>query len=514
MGSHELSLPSLPVELVSHILAKVKSRETLKNATLCSKAFHDIAIPHLYDCVNIHADVNNDDELHAIIRKSTIHFLRNPALAAHVRHFSIRPAFEDDLLNYQNPPKQSLDEILAASTDLEDEIKEAIKEASHSDEEHAKWLEDNKCDDALLALLLPLFTKVETLDIEEPISPQYVDRMLQRAGRKEKPFDKKPAFKRLHSFTWVHNDNTCGGSFASGPFMFPSVTSMYFHRMASSDEDDEPESGLKEIEYGASSCTHLELADCRLNDADTRILLAIPKELKSFIYEFGWGHLAYCNISFQTLRTALEQHKDSLEDLAIDFGFDGIEWIEPDVTLPMKSFSEFSKLRKIRIAPDFVFGVTTAEQEASPTETLGRRYERLLDFLPPTIEYLNISHGNDFKISMDGTSHEMPDKISTLYKAIEHIFLNKETIPELKKIVLDTSLSRIKEDGDRLTELLKLADSIGLELVIQNNWGDKKWGMYGERVERKWGFDEDIVWQDCSSGCHARPIFEVFELQR
>lgn len=498
MSTH---VPSLPVELVSRILEHVDSDKTLKNVALCSHQWKDISIPHLYNHIDLNA-ADSEDNIHNI-KSLTLLFLRKPELAAHVRHFSIRPAFEDNLLHYKDEAKP-LEEALAAADDVEDEIKNAIKEASHSDEEYSKWLEQAKVDDALLALLLPKFTKLETLDLETPIQPMFVDRMLGRAAREEKPFDKSPAFKRLHSLVWVHNDNKYGGSFTAAPFLLPFVTSIYFHRISSGDGDD-PDEEIAKVEPGSSSCTHLELKDCRFNEGDIKALLCAPKELRTFIYQIGWGHLSYCSTSFLALREGLEAQKETLEDLWLDFGHDGIEWInDVDNTTPFASFKDFPKLRRLRTAPDFVLGVIAEEG--------GRRHHRLLDLLPPTLEILHITHGEDFGQLLEGGGPD--DNTETLYKAIEHLLEHIDPLlPSLQKIVFDSSYSKIKEDGDRIAHILHLAENVKVPFILQNNHGHEKYSNYDERVERKWGWDMDIEWKVCSSYCNQVPVYETVDLQ-
>ena len=202
------SLTSLPTELVSRIFSHA-TKETLKNAVLCSRDWYEIVVPHLYHRLQITTEDTAPNALQAL----TALILRKPELGAHVRHFIVRPAFDDNgPYREEATAKESISETLTQAKDLDAPIKDAIKTTSHSDDEHARWLEDINCEDALLAVLIPLFKRLETLDLEVGISPYYVPRTLWRIGRGEKPFDEQPTLTRLHSILWAHNDNKYGGS--------------------------------------------------------------------------------------------------------------------------------------------------------------------------------------------------------------------------------------------------------------------------------------------------------------
>lgn len=287
-----MDTPDLPVELISLILAQADDgpESTLFNAALCSHQFYDIAIPLLYRRIDI-GDRNEDDTGKFDLKKLLLLFLRKPELASHVHHFSIRPAFDDGLESERDRdalPTNRLSRALDLATDLEDEIKDAIAEASHSRREHVKWLEEIDLEDAILALLLPKFTNLRALDLEVICGANSVKCMLERVARKEKPFDKKPTFTHLHSITWVNSDESIGGGPAAAVFMLPSVRSIYMYRVGSEDGDDTHKEFSK-IKHEASSCTELEVRDCRFNIGDIEAVLSIPRSLKTFIYEVGWG---------------------------------------------------------------------------------------------------------------------------------------------------------------------------------------------------------------------------------
>ncbi|KAF2187135.1 hypothetical protein K469DRAFT_686334 [Zopfia rhizophila CBS 207.26] len=285
-------------------------------------------------------------------------------------------AFEDGLF-WDEEPKHSVKEALALRSDLKDEIKAAIKDVSHSDEEDAKWLE-----------------KMED-------SPEYVPRMLWRMGRGEKPYDSQPALTHLHSIVWAHDDNKYEGSLAAGCFAIPSVRAVYLHRMSSYDDSSTADKRLSMIEHGSSACAHTEMHDCRLNEADIG------------------------NTDFGVIRDALQAHHEDLEDFWLDYGLEGIEWLEEvDNIAPMWTFKDFSKLRRFRIAPDFIFGANPSQVEEQD------RDKWLLDFLPSSIKIIQLAHCDEYR--------------EILFKALEHLLVNNHTrVPSLSEMTLEITVLAI-----------------------------------------------------------------------
>jgi hypothetical protein len=495
-------VPSLPVELISRILEVLDSKTTLFNAALCSKQWYDVAAPHMYCSLQLAGTQDTYEPTSPSLMSSTGSieaalklFLRKPHLGAYVRHLAVRPAFHDGDIGQENKDL-TLEEARRRAKDLDTLIQDAVAHDAPSEKDHAKLLNRALCTDGLLALLIPRLPKLETLDLEIPISPGFVQDLLDCAGTKKAPFETEPVLTHLHSIVWAHDDNKYGGSMLASPLLLPSLKSLFLHRIGTN--MDGPNTQLASIERQTSACTHLEFKDCRFCEEDIKNYLSVPRQLSTFVYEVGWGHLAYCSTSFTALRDGLECQKDHLENLWLDYGFDGIEWMDDlDEHAPMKSMKSFSKLKHLRIAGDYVFGGNLSEEEAAAED----RRRMLPDFLPATLETLHITHGDEHS--------------ELLYRAFDYVIEEKEVqrVPGLRTITLDTSLLRIKEDGARLAGIIRQAQRAGIEFRLINNWGDQKWKMYDKRVESKWGFNEDIEWMECNSGCHKQPPFEVVDLQ-
>jgi hypothetical protein len=339
-----------------------------------------------------------------------------------------------------------LDSICAAETRI------SIKNTSHSQIEESDWLKDYFVNDCLLALLLPKFTYLETLDLahrppEEgsQLRLSRVEIMLERAARKQRPFKTQPAFEKLHSFVWISDIADETAPVANAPFMFPSIRSVFWF-------DINPDAGLPIISNPRSStCTHLELRDWLGSYQHIEEVLLIPKALKTFT----------CRGS-NTTQESLDTQKESLEDVWL-----WVDWEEMPPCL-----QDFSKLRRL------CFEICNVDYTAYPVTWL-------LDVLPPGLRALCIQ----------SDCHKRPD---CFYVALKHVMLHKDSaVPWLTELSLKPTLFWEK-GADPSTyiisqaenEAIQLAESVGISLFIPYGWEC-------EAVSQRWGWDEDIEWQPC-----------------
>ena len=166
-------VPYLPEELISHILGSCASKATIAVAARCSRQWYDITIPLLYHRV----DVNNPPHYEPrkyYLKSLAVLFLSKPAIAAHVRHFSLRPGFEDGS-EWESCEELGVDRERDSA--LPEKIQEAITSISCSDEERAMWLKKADCDDTFLALLLPALPNLVSLDLMGLCYAEYMERM-------------------------------------------------------------------------------------------------------------------------------------------------------------------------------------------------------------------------------------------------------------------------------------------------------------------------------------------------
>jgi hypothetical protein len=488
-------VPYLAVELISRILESCTSKATVAVAAQCSRQWYGIAMPLLYHRVN----VNNPQsyELRKSYLKSlAVLFLSKPNIAAHVQHFSLRPGFSDGP-KWKSGVEPNGDGDWDSA--LLEKIQEAIASISCSDEERATWLKEADCDDTFLALLLPTLPNLVSLDLMGPQHAKYTERMLWRFGTGA---ERGLAFMNLKSLFWTYQHIACvptGAIVSPGIFAMPSIERIYLHRIFGG-YGNKVDERLAQFSPRTSTCTYLELRDCRFHPSDVQNLFLMPKALSTFIYDIGQDQFYYCTVSFSTIRQGLEHHKETLEELCLDYCHGGIKW-EPgmlDNPSPMTPLNEFLRLKRLKIAPVFILGMGLPPETAHAAD----QYLRILDFLPKSIKQLQLTHC------------EEPNNLQILLDALANILIKKVThVPTLYQIVVEIDFSLVEKLADKFARILKLAEDVGTSIVLLNNFGCSEDKGRSKRVERKWGFNEDIEWKECYKFVNYRPIYKAIDVQ-
>ncbi|KAF1996657.1 hypothetical protein P154DRAFT_525371 [Amniculicola lignicola CBS 123094] len=476
--------PYLPAEVISDILESCASKTTLAVAARCSRQWYDIAMPHLWHRIDVHNPVCEDSN-EPYLKWLAALFLSKPAIAAHVRHFSVRPAFEDDPAweEYGEFADIRKDRIAARLKG----IQEAVASFGYSDEERAPWLEEDFCGDTFLTMLLPTMPNLVSLDLMGPQYAECVERMLW--------CKRGSAFTNLKSVFWTYEPFHCmpdGAIIIPAIFVLPSIERIYLHKArggGSREYGEEVDERLAKVSPRTTTCTHLELRDCRFYPGDVQTLILIPKALRSFIYEIGRPQLYSRTFSFPMIRQGLEHHKNTLEELCLDYchgGFEGPESDMSDDSSPMTPLKTFTRLRRLKIAPLFILGRDLPHKnEQAADQSLC-----ILNFLPGSIQQLQLTHCQE------------PENLRILLDVLTNILMNKTThVPSLHRIVVEIE-SDLVEKLD-FAMVLRLAKSVGTKIVLMNIKDHS--GAY--EVERKWGFGEDIEWRKCYE--NHRPLYRV-----
>lgn len=480
-------VPYLAVELISRILESCISKATVAVAARCSRQWYDIAMPLLYYRVNVK---NPQYSRKSYLKSLAVLFLSKPNIAAYVRHFSLRLGFGD------GPEWESSEERDSA---LLEKIQEAITSISCSDEERATWLKEADCDDTFLALLLPTLPNLVSLDLMGPGYAEYTERMLWRFGTGA---ERDSAFTNLKSLFWTYQQVACkpaGAIISPGIFAMPSIKRIHLHH-AIGGYLDKVDKRLAQFSPRTSTCTNLELRDCRFHPSNVQNLFLIPKALSTFIYDIGRDQFYYCTVSFSTIRQGLEHHKETLEELCLDYCHGSIK-LEPgilDDSSPITPLNEFLRLKRLKIAPVFILGISLPPGTAHAAD----RYLRILDFLPKSIKQLQLTHCKE------------PDNLQILLNALANILIKKVThVPTLHQIVVEINFSLVEKLANEFARILKLAEDVGTNIVLLNNFGCSEDKGRSKRVERKWGFNEDIEWKKCYKFVNYRPIYEAINMQ-
>lgn len=488
-----LSLSHVPAEILSYVIESIRSKSTLRNLALCSRALYEHVVPHLYkhiEVCNLDTEcVRTSDQYHPLQDLACL-LLQRPDLAQHVRHWTMRDA--NGLLSRNMCQRGGT----ARTVQVDEVLKMAIKASSHSTNEEALWLKHASWidhGDAILALLLPVLVKLQTLELTLSFYDidRYIERTIHRAARREKPFDNKPALGSLTNFMASSTSFKYGTSsdYIAASMPLPSIHAVYGHSIGT-DPNNEVEIS-PEARTASSTLKHLELRDCKLNGPDITHLLRIPKALTTFIYDIGSDHLSFCSVNPQDIWNALAPHQHCLENLWFDYNqrYEE-EWhqeFDTDNDAPGASLSCFKNLQILRIAAIFLFG-GQRNKDATGDE--------LADFLPKTLQTLHVTPCED---NFGGTLRTLE----------ELLFHKKDYLPELKNIVLKGSIHAVKISWTGLQKLVGIAESQLISLSVQRFDLNAEWE---EWIEQGWGMDESIWWKEGPNGLNRLPACQIMDL--
>ncbi|KAL6236153.1 hypothetical protein BDW75DRAFT_118390 [Aspergillus navahoensis] len=274
---------------------------------------------------------------------------------------------------------------------------------SYSREEHTQWVRDlcDGIDEAWIALLLSFVHNIRQLKLAYPHSLEsrgYLDRLFVRATTHQKPFDRRPAFHRLHeaSLRQRTRDDEDKGTMSPSqimPFLrMPCLTtlavdSLIEHRPEPADEptDKEGEEARGPSAEGSQSQSFSEITLTSSNAFQgLESILSSCAALKSFKYQHTDALLLAEGFRPSAFNTSLSRHKSTLETMWLDnlgthlpFTISGInesheEWFG--------SFADFTALKDLRIRLPNLLDIQYSLEPQTP----------LIDILPGTIESLYI----------------------------------------------------------------------------------------------------------------------------
>lgn len=564
------SISDLPPELLSRICEFIPSQSTLAKLVRCSHKLCGVALPHLYRSIELSRTSWKDELRHLEIITTLL--LRQPELGRSVRHLGIHensrgslrapgtqlsPEIEDvaRLLSQQvglasvdppddvardgeGSPAEVDEQIFEIESELEDEFFEVGSDADYSDWSTTEGSEDEddnfetdistNVESALriarsskafrealtLAILIRSLPRLASIDLEllEPLCLRFVHYFIRSA---------------VGSSLLSNVTSACFGS--SRPerhlelwrdlFTLPGLESVYLHRVLAM-RNRETLKPFTELHDHSLNITHLELRQCRIAPFELRRILAAPKALKTFIYDIGEiisESEPIFLISYRSVREALEQQKDSLEQIWIDYphDYEFDEWGAGNNTRPMGSFAAFTKLRRFRIASTYLFGFVA---DTDP--------DRLRDSLPEELEMLHLTHGDE--------DEELTVGLRKLLEAKQ-----QGRFPDLKQLSVDVSVpwlirygnpphaDRTRFNKEVMMQLTAMAEGAGLKMSIFNNVSQSRTmdllrriqaarvGWTGpERKEARWGFDGEVNWPRRMSGCMQKPDYPELKIDQ
>lgn len=252
--------------------------------SLTSRQLNRVATPHLY------AELCFNDATPEFgtpwLPRLTETLLRKPYLAALVRSLSIRKVLVARPGRKANWPKRSATAAYErkewsftwlAVMSLEAVLRPHLRALTASDEEAAMWSNNvvHRNKDAILALLLPNLPSPERLDLlVADISFHYLPIILDRATKKEAPFNKRPTFSKFKHILLPQGHYLSRNS-SRTLCMFLTVPTVRSIHAWTVDMTKQPIGleGLKAIAPGKSNVEVLELRNSHFHYDDLRNLL-------------------------------------------------------------------------------------------------------------------------------------------------------------------------------------------------------------------------------------------------
>lgn len=564
------SISDLPPELLSRICEFISSQSTLAKLVRCSHQLCSVALPHLYSSIEL-SRTSWKDEL-CYLEIITALLVRQPELGKSVRHLGIHENSRSSLRApgaQLSPEIESVARLLskqiglvsldspitvdhdgeAGSAEADEQLFEIESEFGDgflevgSDTDYSDWSttegsedeDDNSETDMPTNVDAALRLARSSRSFREALTLAILIRSLPRLASIDLELLETSCLRFVHYFirstigsSMLGNLTTaCFGS--SRPerhmelwrdlFTLPELESVYMHRVLAM-RNRETLKPATELHALSSNITHLELRQCRISPYELRRILAAPKALKTFIYDIGEiisESEPIFLISYRSVREALEQQKDSLEQIWIDYphDYEFDEWGAGNYTRPMGSFSAFTKLRRLRIASTYLFGFVA---DTDP--------DRLRDSLPEQVEMLHFTHGDE--------DEELTVGLRKLLEAKQ-----KGRFTDLKELSVDVSVPWLIRHGrpphadesrfnkEVMMELISMAEGAGIKMSTFNNVSHTRTmdllrriqaarvGWTGpERREANWGFDGEVEWPRRMSGCMQKPDYPELKIDQ
>lgn len=510
----------IPVEVVDNILS-LSSSDTVSSLCLVSTNFNGLATPHLYSSVVLDQTLDLDCRLKHIL-PFAYRIFTSPSYASLIDSFTIRDLWAEDtpLFNpkdfYEKRPwprygQPELESVLKKKC-----IEYAVDE-NEADELYEK-IKSGENEDAILALLLANLPNLRKLDLNVGfcVVRKELMAMLERVAKRVKPFDKLPS----GPIEFPSNDKAKASiptafsipidvfltatdyKYPNNPvhlaafFNLPNLRSIYGWKMG--DDDSEPDlenSTFAKLKPRSCPVEYIECRTSKFHQENLKLLMnaTVPGRLKTFNYEIGctW---AWCNVDHTEIMKSLEPHHETLECLGLSHeDFYPYEFDNEDEKPDPVSFQQFKALKKLKVAPVYIWGhggFTMEEDLMNPATR-----HMLWEALPETLEELWITKAQP----QDETEEEpkvsfVPD---CLIPALELVVQYKaHRYPKLSHLRIEIPLVDWEDEWlDQLVPFCKDAEEKGIRCTLILA-GITNLSI-PDQPQRDWGWDEDVVWQEC-----------------
>lgn len=410
------------------------------NLIFVSRHFHDLFLPLVYHKASLYNWRGINSFVHAITKR--------PALANAVRELDLSgwqtaSVTDDERSDVRN---------FAALTEL-------VKKISHSGEEVTQWEEGlgNGLGDAWMALLLTLLTQLRKLHLAYATRTPFLDMVMQRSVRSEKPFHDRPAFRHLREVSLhrreridpcepqeaaEHGDKPPSAALLMSFFQLPSmrtifadsvidpssITAGYRTNDEGGEENDEEGDPSEKPPSGLSSITEIDLRTSSGNHG-MEALIASCADLKSFKYQHSDSHVHSQGYQPSAFYRSLTRRKDTLHTLWLDHYGDHYPFTAAGLNQThdewFGSMADFTALREVRIRLPNLLDIRYQSEPTTP----------LVNCLPLSLETLYIEGCEERHVSI------LVSQLQTVLKQ------RQSKAPRLQRLDIEGSFQNVSSDG-------------------------------------------------------------------
>lgn len=506
----------LPEELLDHIVMWT-DYDTLFYLCRVSKTMQRLVIPRVYSSLEL-------DKRFDLARLAYL-LLTSDDHAALVKRLYVRATWrsEEGIITRRSRWVEHV------SVDMEEEVlRTRCAELGLGDAEANWWyniIKHNDNEDAILALLLAHLPALQKLDIDfgDDEHSQFftlftqINERIRASGiaRQQQPSyidgdesgsERVPRFaSSVDVMVKGGNDSSSFGSTHATTFLLlPTLRNFFAWKL----NDDFTNAGVDTSAFARlqpQSCfaETIDLRMVKLDPVNLEYLMAamIPGKLRSFDCEIGDPSFGR-SIDHPRIMQGLKAHQNTLEQLSLSVT-ESYPYKNSDADRTNKpsacSFTDFTALKRLKVAPAFIWGHEgyfdeLAEVETDSTETW--RLNQLWRALPASLEELWLTRAHP---ACELPNGELPAYFvaSVFLPSLDALLDRKDKVcPNLNRLVIQFPLRLWKKEWLRsLAVFCKKALKKGIERVeIRVGLGFLD---FNANTPRDWGWNEDYVWKPC-----------------
>ncbi|KAI4699828.1 hypothetical protein J4E89_011126 [Alternaria sp. Ai002NY15] len=512
-------------ELVDTIVSLCCCRRTLANLCRVSKQLNRIATPHLYANITLYSDIGGEGALRHL-RPLAHRFFADPTFAALVKSIALPEGWG----GCESAPRLDCFKVKPwprIETPETEQLLERICREYYDDETKAlrMYIKLYAADaDVIITLLVANLPNLERLDLdfgELRDHKLFCEMIKGSAGRLEakkaaslnstesSPSPTAPLPKPVDVF--IRDSDPGDVEYMASFFHLPNLRSMYAFKFGDDNENTNmmERNPFAELELRSCGVQYIELRASSLATHTLRDLIeaTIPGKLKAFLYERG-GPFTSRSAELPFVMRCLEDHQDHLETLALSYEeidggtvFEHPWWGFSDRRTPAMSFTSFKSLRRLRVAPEMIWGYTHDECTVQDEDEIMLTVDMFWKALPASLEELWLTRSQHHWIP-GFMSHDLgiiPNiLIPALHRLVEE---SSKACPHLRSIRIEILPNHWEVLWlDLLAEFCHDAEKRDIHCTVifiharEVKYDYKRSGT----VERGWGWNEDVEWSEVS----------------